>query len=96
MERLVSGIRYVGVDKVLISIFSELTTTLGSEFMSLPDFRTDIAQMPSKVPPVAASAFGDIASWFVQFVASKTRIRGDFEIGRRRCAREQHGSRRSE
>ena len=68
------------VDKLFLAIFfnPELITTLGSEFVSLPDLRTDIAQMASKDPPVAASAFGDIASWFVQSVGKLRRAKYNF------------------
>ena len=82
MEPVVSGIRYVGqsVEKLLLAIFSipELTTTLGREFMSLPTFCTDIAHMASKEPPVAVSAFGDKASWFVQYVGRPRRAKQQF------------------
>ena len=65
-----SGMWAKVVDKLILATFfnPELTTTLGSEFMSLPDIRTDIAQMVAEEPLVAASAFGDIVSWFVQSV----------------------------
>ena len=69
------------VDKLLPAILfnPELITTLRSEFLHLPDYRTDIVQMASKEPPLAASAFGDIASWFVQFVARLRRAKQQFE-----------------
>ena len=57
----------------------ELTTTLRSEFLHLLEFRTYIVQMASKEPPLAASAFGDTASWFVQFVARLRRAKQPFE-----------------
>ena len=82
MERIVSGIRYVAkvVDKLFLAIFfnPELITTLGSEFMSIIEFRNDIAQVASKEPPVAVSAFGDIASWFVQYVGRRRRAKQQF------------------
>ena len=69
------------VDKFLLAILfnPELITTLRSEFLHLPDFRTDIVQMASKEPPLVASAFGDIASWFVQSVARLRRAKQQFE-----------------
>ena len=69
------------VDKVLLAMLfnPELITTLRSEFLHLPDFRTDIVQMASKELPLAASAFGDIASWFVQSVARLRRAKQQFE-----------------
>ena len=76
-----SGMWAKVVDKLLLAILfnPELITTLRSEFLHLPDFRTDIVQMASKEPPLAASAFGDIASWFVQFVARLRRAKQQFE-----------------
>ena len=47
--------------------------------MSLPDFRTDIAQMASKDPPVAVPAYGDIASWFVEYAGRLRRAKQQVE-----------------
>ena len=65
------------VDQLLPAIFfnPELITTLGSELLRLPDFRTDMAHMASKELAVAASAFGDIAWWFVQSVGALRRAK---------------------
>ena len=54
-----SGMWAKVVDKFVPAILftPALTTTLGNEFMSVPDFRTDTAQMASKYPPVAAPSF---------------------------------------
>ena len=73
------------VDKLLHAIFfnPELTTTLGSEFTSLPDLRTDVAQMASKELPAAVPAFGDIASWFVQSVGRLRRAKQQVETNLR-------------
>ena len=94
---MASVMRAKVVDKLLPAIFfnPELITTLGSKFVSLPDFRTDIAQMASKDVPVAVSAFVDRASCICG-PAGTTTIRDEIENGRRYFAREQHGSRRSE
>ena len=72
-----SGMWAKVVDKLLLAILSnpELITTLRSEFLHLPDFRIDIVQMASKELPLAASAFGDIASWFVQSMARLRRAK---------------------
>ena len=63
-----SGIWAKASDRLLPAILrnAELITTSGNAFMTLPDFRTDMVHMASKEPAVAVSAFGDIASWFVQ------------------------------
>ena len=52
---------------------------MGSEFTSLPYFRPELAHIASKEPLVAASAFGDIDSWFVQYVGRLRRAKQQFE-----------------
>ena len=80
-----SGMWAKVVDKLILAVFfnPELIPTLGCEFMSLPDFRTDIARIASKEPPVAASAFGDIASWFVQSVGRLRRAKQQIDTNLR-------------
>ena len=90
------------VDKLHLAILCnpQLITTLRSEFLHLPGFCTDIVQLASEEPPLAASAFGDIASWFVQSVARLRQAKQEFETNVKMVgdtfAREHHGSRRSE
>ncbi len=56
-----------------------IPATLGNVFMSHPDFRADIARMVSKEPPVAVSAFGNIALCFVQSVGKLRRAKQQFD-----------------
>ena len=77
------------VDNLLPAIFfnPELTTTLGSEFMSPPYFRTDIAQIVSQRASGGSYSFWRhcfrVRSICGQAPASNTTSRDEFENGRR-------------